>query len=47
MTEICSNMLCHLKLDCQYFQTAVDFKGRDYTDIKECHGDKFLKFKRK
>lgn len=47
MTEICSNMLCPLKLDCLYFQIAVDFKGSDFTDIRECNGNKFKKFKSK
>lgn len=45
--EICTNMSCHLKLQCLYFQTAVDFKGSNFTDIKECGGNRFKKFNSK
>lgn len=39
--EICTNIHCPIRLDCLYFQTAVDFKGRYYSDIVDCGGDKF------
>lgn len=45
MIEICTNMHCPLKLQCAYFQAAVNFKGSKFTDIKECHGSKFIQFK--
>lgn len=45
--EICTNIHCPIRLDCLYFQTAVDFKGKYYSDIVDCGGDKFKSFKAK
>lgn len=41
MVELCTNIHCQLKLNCAYFDKALEFKEGEYTDIGDCNGRRY------